>query len=54
MDFLIDGLKYAIVAMIFLALARLVWRRYQHYTMSDSNAPGGRRTDWRGFWGRRR
>jgi len=35
-------------------LSRALFRRYVRFTLPDSNAPGGSRTDWQGFFGRRR
>ncbi len=42
----------AIVSTV-LTVGRLTIRRYHRHTFPDSEAPGGRRTNWRGFWGRK-
>lgn len=53
MDFLIDGLKYAVVAWLFWTAWRTFRYRLAISTFGDSNAPNGLRIDWDAFWGRR-
>ena len=53
MDFFFDGLKYSALAYVFWSGWRLFVARYRRATFLDSEAPGGLRTDWDLFWGRK-
>ena len=54
MDYVILGIVLpAAMVWIFGSIGSRLLRRYQRNTVPNCNAPNGRETDWRRFFGRR-
>ena len=48
-----NALLETLFFVLLLGVIRLAVTRHAKYTHEDSNAPKGKKTDWKGFWGRR-
>ena len=52
-DWIGNALLETLAVVLLFGVIRLAVTRHAKYTHEDSNAPHGKKTDWKGFWGRR-